>query len=1068
MSAVEFLTELSKQGVKVWADGNQLRYRAPKGVMTAALLAKLAEGKAELLAFLSQHRESDLAMALPQVVPAPDQLYQPFPTTDVQRAYWLGRSTTFELGNVASHGYIEVEAVDLDLGRSLLILRQLIERHPMLRAVMLPDGQQQILEHVPPFQIEIIDLEGLDQQEVDERLEHIRQEMDHQIFQAEQWPVFEIRVSRLDQRRVRIHVSMEALFTDSWSVGVLLREFLHLYHEPEASLPPLELSFRDYVLAEAHLQDAELYRRSQDYWSERLRELPPAPDLPLAIDPASLEQPRFVSRKARLEASEWQQLKDRGAQARLTPSGILLAAFAEVLTTWSKNPRFCINLTIFNLLPLHKQVNKIMGDFTSLLLLAVDNSHPDAFENRARNLQEQFWRDFDHCYYNGARVLRDLARMQGSTGQAIMPVVFTSLLGQEMDTTYPALWQETIYFVTQTPQVWLDHQVVEEAGDLVLYWQVVEALFPPDLLDEMFESYVRFLRRLAADSEVWQGSSSELVPCSHLAQRALINATEAPISDRLLQSLFLEQAAKSPNQLAVISARGSLTYQEVLNGATLLGQQLRQLGARPNHLVAVVMEKGWEQVVGVLGVLLSGAAYLPIDPKLPQERLAFLLEHGEVELVITQSWIEKTVQWPERLKPICVDALDLTRTDVEPLDIRQGPDDLAYVIYTSGSTGLPKGVMIDHRGAVNTILDINHRFGVTSEDRILALSALNFDLSVYDIFGVLAAGGTIVMPPDDALRDPATWLDLLVQEQVTLWNTVPALLEMLVEYTEARPQALNHSCLRLALLSGDWIPVSLPDRFRKLIPTVEIISLGGATEASIWSILYPIHAVDPSWKSIPYGKPMHNQCFFVLNEMLGPCPVWVPGHLYIGGIGLAKGYWRDEEKTQTSFLLHPRTGERLYRTGDVGRYLPDGNIEFLGREDFQVKVGGHRIELGEIEATLLEHPQVSKAVATVIGKRFENKQLVAYVVPAQNSSHQMDGTEDIINWEILLSKSQACRQALSEPEVSDAFIEVWQTLEKISLHIVCKALNDFGVFGTSYEHYSVEELIQHCAIHPRY
>src|SRR5258708_276281 len=215
----------------------------------------------------------------------------------------------------------------------------------------------------------------------------------------------------------------------------------------------------------------------------------------------------------------------------------------------------------------------------------------------------------------------------------------------------------------------------------------------------------------------------------------------------------------------------------------LLGHQLRHLGARPNHLVAVVMEKGWEQVVGVLGVLLSGAAYLPIDPKLPQERLTFLLEHGEIEIVITQPWIEETVQWPGWLKSICVEALDVARMDVELLDVRQSPDDLAYVIYTSGSTGLPKGVMIDHRGAVNTILDINHRFGVTSEDRMLALSALNFDLSVYDIFGLLAAGGTIVMPAEDALRDPAIWVDLLVQERVAFLNTAPPLLENLDVYT---------------------------------------------------------------------------------------------------------------------------------------------------------------------------------------------------------------------------------------------------------------------------------------------
>ncbi len=1068
MNVMELVEELSRQDIKIWVDGDQLRYRAPKGMMTPSLLLKLAEHKTELLTLLSQRQASNPVVSLSHLVPASDQLYLPFPTTDVQQAYWIGRNPTFELGGVGNHAYIEVEAVDLDLERSLFILKQLIQRHPMLRAVMLPDGQQQILERVPSFQVKIIDLAGLNQQEVNKQLEYIRDEMDHQVFQVEQWPAFEIRISRLDKRRVRVHVSMEALFVDSWSVGILLREFMHLYREQEAFLPPLELSFRDYVFAEVHRRDTELYQHSQSYWSKRLQELPPAPDLPLAVEPATLERPRFVSRKARLEASEWQQLKARGAQARLTPSGILLAAFAEVLATWSKTLRFCINITIFNVLPVHRQVNEIVGDFTSLLLLAVDNSRSDTFKDRARSLQQQLWRDFDHCHYSGVRVLRDLARMQGSTGQAIMPVVFTSLLGREVSTTYPVPWQEIIYFVMQTPQVWLDHQVVEQAGGLALYWHAVEALFPPGLLDEMFEAYICFLRRLATDDAIWRRSSSELVPASQLAQRAMINATEAPISDRLLHNLFLEQAVRRPDHLAVVSPKRSLTYQEVLDEAMLLGYQLRQLGAHPNQLVAVMMEKGWEQVVGALGILLSGAAYLPIDPKVPQERLTFLLEHGEVEVVVTQSWIEKIVQWPEQLKIICVDALNLTTTDLEPLDSRQEPDDLAYVIYTSGSTGLPKGVMIDHRGAVNTILDINQRFGVTSKDRVLALSALNFDLSVYDIFGLLAAGGTIVMPAEETLRDPATWLDLLAQERVTIWNAVPALLEMLIEYLETLPQALSHSCLRLALLSGDWIPLTLPDRLRKLIPTVEIISLGGATEASIWSILHPIGRVDPSWRSIPYGKPMRNQRFFVLNERLEPCPVWVPGHLYIGGIGLAKGYWRDEAKTQASFLLHPQMGERLYRTGDLGRYLPDGNIEFLGREDFQVKVRGHRIELGEIETTLLEHPQVSNAVVTARGDRFENKHLVAYVVPAQRSTDQIDDPQENIYWETLIRKGQAYRQSLDEIMIDNTFIDVWQSLEEIFLKIINKTFIDFGIFGTLHERYSVEQVIQHCALHPRY
>ena len=305
------------------------------------------------------------------------------------------------------------------------------------------------------------------------------------------------------------------------------------------------------------------------------------------------------------------------------------------------------------------------------------------------------------------------------------------------------------------------------------------------------------------------------------------------------------------------------------------------------------------------------------------------------------------------------------------------------MIYTSGSTGSPKGVMIDHRGAVNTILDINERFGAGPGDRVLALSSLGFDLSVYDIFGVLAAGGTIVVPEPDAARDPARWAELLASKRVSIWNSVPALMGLLTEYLAARGAHLPET-LRLVMLSGDWIPVTLPDAIRGLAPQARVVGLGGATEASIWSIHHPIEAVDPEWASIPYGRPLRNQRVHVLNEALAPCPAWVRGELYIGGIGLAQGYWRDEERTRESFIVHPGTGERLYRTGDFGRYRADGSIEFLGREDSQVKIQGYRVELGEIESILAQHPGVRLAVAAGVGEPRGERRLVVYVVPADD------------------------------------------------------------------------------------
>ena len=267
------------------------------------------------------------------------------------------------------------------------------------------------------------------------------------------------------------------------------------------------------------------------------------------------------------------------------------------------------------------------------------------------------------------------------------------------------------------------------------------------------------------------------------------------------------------------------------------------------------------------------------------------------------------------------------------------------MIYTSGSTGIPKGVVIEHRGAVNTVLDINRRFHVGRGDRVPAVSSLNFDLSVYDVFGTLAAGATLVLPNSSYVRDPNYWMDLIVSEKVTIWNSAPALMNLVLECAarqarmasaDAAPCAVERRLDTAGLARTDSSAVAPDERHQP----------GRRTEASIWSILFPTQEVAPDWKSIPYGRPMANQQFYVLDKALKPSPVGVRGQLYIGGAGLARGYWRDEERTRASFINHPRTGQRLYRTGDVGRYLCDGNIEFLGREDFQVKIHGFRIELG--------------------------------------------------------------------------------------------------------------------------
>ena len=933
-----------------------------------------------------QQVSSIIEEALPQLTPNPDARFLPFPLTEIQLAYLLGREDNFSLGGVSSHGYVEVDCPYDEAQLSLFnqALQKLIKRHDMLRAVMMPDVRQRVLEQVPPYVISSTDLSGQSEETVQATLARIREEMSHQVLDIYSWPIFDIRATRIGKQRIRFHVSFDVLLMDGWSVFLLYKEFYHFVHNPEAVLPPLELTFRDYVVDEEKLRERERYKQSMDYWLRRLDDLPPAPELPLAVAPEILGKPRFTRRSYTLPADAWFRLRNLGARNNLTASALVCAVFAEVLALWSNSSHFIVNLTLFKRLSLHPQVNDIVGDFTSTLLLEIDSVSEGTFRDRAKRIQQQLWEDMRHNAVSGVQVLRELARRRRGA-QVAMPVVLTSTLGlgSSEEELPPSDWLgEVVYAISQTPQVWLDHQVFEYNGELIFNWDCIDEPFPPGLLDEMFAAHCRLLELLATDESAWRWASfHESLLAEQLAGRAMVNDTAGSVSPTLLHDLFVREAQRRPDALAVISSVRTLSYGELLDLAKRTAHWLQRNNVVPNTLVAVVMEKCWEQVAAVLGILMAGGAYLPIDAHLPAARRNDLMTDGGVRLALTQSQFS-VLEWPDGIKHLIFSEENFAREEASVAGTTTSSEDLAYVIYTSGSTGRPKGVMIDHRGAVNTILDINRRFSVTEEDRVFCLSALNFDLSVYDVFGVLAVGGVLVIPEEKGLREPAHWRALMTAYGVTLWNTVPALKQMLVEYLESRAEPAPPG-MRLVMMSGDWIPLDLPGRIRALWPEVEIIGLGGATEASIWSNFYSIEEFDPNWKSIPYGKPLTNQSFQVLDGNLQPRPVWVPGDLYIGGIGLAKGYWNDPAKTTERFIVHPDTHERLYRTGDLGRYLPDGNLEFLGRSDFQVKIRGHRIELGEIEAVLTSHPGVKEAVVTAVGEERNLQAIAAYVVPLE-------------------------------------------------------------------------------------
>lgn len=445
----------------------------------------------------------------------------------------------------------------------------------------------------------------------------------------------------------------------------------------------------------------------------------------------------------------------------------------------------------------------------------------------------------------------------------------------------------------------------------------------------------------------------------------------------LLQELFLDSACRHPESVAVICGAERLSYGKLAHLGRALAAQLQRLGVRPAEPVAVVMRKGCEQVVGTLAILIAGGAYLPIDPDVPAERLDLLLGKAGVRFAVTQSDLRDRLRWPVGVQALLIDG-DVAGDEevITPPELTD--ESMACLIYTSGSTGTPKGAMIAHRGLVNCIRETNSAFHVGECDRAIAITSLQHDMSAYDVFGMLAAAGSIIMPRPSEARDPAAWVRLIREQKVTIWNSVPAFFQMLADHIEAESANLRGT-VRLIFQGGDWIPLEAPRRAKLAFGDVEFTSVGGPTETTLWNIWYRVGDVDFGWRSIPYGKPIPGVQYHILDDNLNDCPANVGGEMWCSGVGLMLGYWEDQESTAARFAVHPQSGERIYRTGDRGRWLDDGNIEFLGRTDHQVKIHGLRIELGEIEAALMRICGGNRSVALVRELACGEKQLVALV-----------------------------------------------------------------------------------------
>ncbi|WP_394849171.1 amino acid adenylation domain-containing protein [Pendulispora brunnea] len=922
-----------------------------------------------------------------------------------QRALWFLHQLEPE-----SPSYNQIFAANvrsaLDVQALHAALDRLVSRHAVLRTTYGErEGKpfQRVHERLP---VAFTHVDGRTWDEA--RVEAKLAEETHRPFDLIDGPVLRVCVIDRGACEAVLLLAVHHIAMDFWSLGILVDELGTCYRaalegrDPE--LGPVPPSYAAYVHATHAALEGPAGETHWAYWREALAHRPPVIDLPAAARRPPVWTNRGAAHTFHVPAALAGPLRALASAEGVTLYTALLAAFQTLLHRHGAAEDMVIGS------PTAGRRNPALADtlgyFVNLVPLRADLSGRPSFRELLARTKGMVLGALAHQDYPLSELVDRLGVERDASRSPLFDVVFlvqkpyrmpdSQMVrfalgepGARLDVGGLAL--ESRGVAQNLARFDLELWIVEEADGLLGSIRYGTDLFDAATIARMSQHLVRLLESAVREPDRPVAALPMLAEAEHAQMVTAWNDTAHPYpADRCLHELFEASAIATPEATAVLFENERLDYRELDAWANRIAHHLVAQGIGRGSPVAVVLDRSLEMVPALLGILKAGGTYVPIEPSYPDVRIADTCRALDVGYVLTQ--IEHAPRLGALLEPcgiLCLDdrAALAGRPATSPgCPVR--PEDRAYVILTSGSTGTPKGVVLQHRPVVNTIDWVNRRYGIGARDRVLFLTSLCFDLSVYDVFGLLAAGGSIRIASARDVTDPTRLLDWLCSGEITFWDSAPAALRQLAPFLETADYDWSKSRLRLVFLSGDWIPVTLPGQIAARFPKARVVGLGGATEAAIWSNFHDIERVDPAWPSIPYGRPIQNARYYVLDADRHPCPIGVPGELYIGGECLALGYAGDPDLSAAKFVPDPyglRPDAIMYRTGDRARFWADGTIEFLGRVDAMVKVRGYRVEPGEIETLLNQHPRVREAAVMARGERTDSK-LVAYVTPAAETT----------------------------------------------------------------------------------
>ncbi len=820
------------------------------------------------------------------------------------------------------------------------------------------------------------------------------------LFDLSTGPLLSLRLIKLGKQEHILLFNMHHIISDAWSMGVLIREFGQLYNAyvqnqvPQLSEPSIQ--YADYAAWQRNWLQGQVLEQQLAYWSEKLDGVPQLLELPTDYPrPAVM---RYQGEHQQFKVGQELTLGIRQLSQRhgVTIFMTLLAAFKVLLYRYSGQNDLVVGSPIANR-TLH-QTEDLIGFFVNTLVLRTQVVGEQTFTSLLKQVRTMALEAYSHQDIPFEHLIEQLNPSRSMSYSPLFQVMFVLQNAPPEALELKDLKISFLESDNTTAKFDLILSITEHGEVLVCNWEYNTDLFRADTIARMAEHFQVLLDGIIENPEQLL---SQLPLLTETEQQQLLawNQTETDYPlDQTIVDLFQAQVAKTPENIAVIFENEQLSYQELNTKANQLAHYLMTLGVGAETLVGICVERSLEMVIGLLGILKAGGAYVPLDPTYPAVRLAFMLEDACVPVLLTQESLKEGL--PETKAPVvCLDveAERLSQFSSENIASGVGPDNLAYVIYTSGSTGQPKGAMNTHQAICNRLLWMQDAYQLTVADNVLQKTPFSFDVSVWEFFWPLLVGARLTVAKPGGHRESDYLIKLIEQEQITTIHFVPPMLQVFLD----RLTLENCHSLKRVICSGSALPVELEARFfASCQPAVELHNLYGPTEAAV-DVTYWACQRDSSLNVVPIGRPIANIQIYILDANHNPTPLGIPGELCIAGVGLARGYLNRPELTAEKFLeievFDHR--QRIYKTGDLARWLPDGNIEYLDRLDHQIKLRGFRIELGEIEAVLGQHPNVLQTVVIVREDQPDNQRLVAYITSDLMPERIPYQTECLVKWD---------------------------------------------------------------------